>query len=95
KEVFPKILGIPGVRAFAINPPSFGQSSFQAPVQLIVGGASYPEIEAWTDRIIARINRENPRLANVNRDYQPTRPEIRVRVDRTRAADLGVPLDVL
>ncbi|MFX9180964.1 efflux RND transporter permease subunit, partial [Acinetobacter baumannii] len=24
-----------------------------------------------------------------------TRPEIRVRVDRTRAADLGVPLDVL
>jgi multidrug efflux pump len=95
KEAFPKILEVPGVRAFAVNPPSLGQSAAQAPVQIIIGGPSFKMIEEWTDRLIARASRENPKLLNVTRDYQPTRPEIRIRVDRDRAADLGVPLDVL
>ncbi|MBO6826051.1 MAG: efflux RND transporter permease subunit, partial [Sneathiella sp.] len=37
RSVFPGLLSVPGVRAFAINPASLGQRGWGAPVQLILG----------------------------------------------------------
>lgn len=91
-EIFPRLLGVPGVRAFAVNPPALGQSPFAPPVQFVIGGPDYDSLRDWRDRILARAE-ENPRLLNVNANYEETRPQLTVTVDRARAADLGIPLE--
>jgi multidrug efflux pump len=93
-EAFPMLGGVPGVRAFAINPPSLGQRGFQPPVQFVLGGPTYEVLDAWAERLLARAA-ENPRLINLSKDYEESRPELRVRIDRDRAADLGVSVETI
>lgn len=94
KDAFPKLLAITGVRAIAVNPPSLGQRGSQPPVQFVLGGPTYPILDGWADRIVERAL-ENPKLLGVDRNYKPTRPELRVAIDRNRAADLGVPIETI
>ncbi len=93
-SIFPGLLAVPGVRAFAINPKSLGQRGFSAPVQVIVGGPSYVEINEWVDRVIERA-RENPKLLNLDKDYSENQPQIRVSIDRDRASSLGVTIETV
>lgn len=92
RSIFPGLLSVPGVRAFAINPKSLGQRGFSAPVQVIVGGPSYEEINQWVDRIIERA-KENPKLLNVDKDYSENQPQVRVSINRDRASNLGVSIE--
>ncbi|MAZ04569.1 MAG: multidrug transporter AcrB [Sneathiella sp.] len=95
KTVFPGLLSIPGVRAFAINPGSLGQRGFSAPVQVNVGGPSYDVINGWVDRVMARAQEENPKLLNLDKDYEETQPQIHVDIDRARASNLGVSIETI
>jgi multidrug efflux pump len=88
-EIFPVIAQIPGVRGFALNPPSLGARGFQPPVQFVIGGPDYDTLIDWRDRFIARA-RDNPRLLNLDHNFKETKPEVRVEIDRRKAADLGV-----
>jgi multidrug efflux pump len=88
-EVFPEIAAIPGVRGFALNPPSLGQRGFQPPVQFVLGGPDYDTLIQWRDRFLERA-RENPRLLNLDHNFKETKPEVRVEIDRRKAADLGI-----
>ncbi|RFA31022.1 multidrug transporter AcrB [Alkalilimnicola ehrlichii] len=90
-EVMPQLMAIPGLRAFAINPPGLGQSGFSSPVQFVIGGPDYETLRDWSERIVDRAS-ENPRLLNLNTDYEETRPQLGLQIDRQRAADLGVPI---
>ncbi len=92
REIFPKLLGIPGVRAFAVNPSSLGRRRFGAPIQMVLGGQDYEELVEWRDRVMARA-RENPGLLGIQSDFRRNRPQLVVDIDRDRAADLGVPID--
>ncbi len=93
-SIFPKLLSIPGVRAFAINPASLGQRGFSAPVQINIGGPSYDVINEWVDRVIERA-RENPKLLNLDKDFEETQPQIHVEIDRARASNLGVTIETI
>jgi multidrug efflux pump len=88
-EVFPVMAQIPGVRGFALNPPSLGARGFQPPVQFVIGGPDYDTLIGWRDQFLARA-RENPRLLNLDHNFKETKPEVRVEIDRRKAADLGV-----
>ncbi|MCH8183596.1 MAG: efflux RND transporter permease subunit [Proteobacteria bacterium] len=92
KEIFPGLLRIPGVRAFAVNPATLGHSRFGAPVQIVLGGPSYETLTDWGQQLIDRA-RENPGLVNVNMNFRETQPRLRVEIDRDRAADLGVSIE--
>ncbi|CAN5591732.1 efflux RND transporter permease subunit [soil metagenome] len=59
------------------------------PIQIVLGGPEYEEIARWRDIMLERME-ANPGLFSVNSDYQETRPQMRVQIDRQRAADLGV-----
>ncbi|GAA4860134.1 efflux RND transporter permease subunit [Luteimonas vadosa] len=59
------------------------------PIQIVLGGPEYEEIARWRDIMIERME-ANPGLFSVNSDYKETRPQMRVQIDRQRAADLGV-----
>ena len=94
RELFPQLLTMPGVRAFPLSPPSLGQRSWRSPVQFILGGPSYEVLEEWADRLITR-TREERRLLNVSIDYDQTRPELQIKIDRDRAAYLGVSIEAV
>ncbi|MGH8031848.1 MAG: efflux RND transporter permease subunit [Luteimonas sp.] len=59
------------------------------PFQIVLGGPEYAEIAQWRDRMLARMA-ENPGLVGADSDYKETRPQMRVEINRARAADLGV-----
>ncbi|MDQ3617123.1 MAG: efflux RND transporter permease subunit [Pseudomonadota bacterium] len=59
------------------------------PIQIVLGGPEYVEIAQWRDTMMARME-ANPGFFSVDSDYKETRPQMRVQIDRQRAADLGV-----
>lgn len=79
---------LPGVQVRA-NVPGGLISSRGQRYQLVLGGPDYAEIAQWRDRMLARM-RDNPGIQDPDSDYKETRPQMRVDIDRTRAADLGV-----
>ena len=91
-EIAPKLMAVPGVRAFAITPPGLGQRFSSAAVEMVLGGPSYEVLAEWRDRILTKA-REAPNLTSVRSDYEETRPEIKVQIDRDRAGDLGVSVE--
>ncbi len=80
---------IPGARVVIQQRSGLGQRAGQ-PVQIVIGGPDYDTLAAWRDRILERIARDNPRLLRPDSDYKETKPEIELRVDIDRAADLGI-----
>ncbi|HJU72508.1 MAG TPA: efflux RND transporter permease subunit [Gemmatimonadaceae bacterium] len=88
-EVQPQFFfGVPGVFAFATNPPAFG--GFLPPVQFVVRNRDFDALVQGMDALVARASRI-PGLVNVDTDLRVTRPELVVSLDRDRAEDLGVP----
>ncbi|MGI8560501.1 MAG: efflux RND transporter permease subunit [Luteimonas sp.] len=59
------------------------------PIQIVLGGPEYEEIARWRDIMLEKME-ANPGLFSVDSDYKETRPQMRVQIDRQRAADLGV-----
>ncbi len=85
----PKLRDNPWVRAVAINPPGLGRRSSNAPFQMVISGNTYDELADLRDIIFDRAA-ENPNLINLTSDYDETKPQLRVDINRNRASDLGV-----
>ena len=85
---------IPGVRVVAFPPGGLGRRGSGQPVQFVIGGASHEEVGAWQERVLARIS-EVPGLRDMQGDYKPTKPQLRVEIDHARAADLGVSVETI
>jgi multidrug efflux pump len=65
-----------------------------SPVQVVLGGTDYKELVQWRDLLMQRME-EHPGLTNVQSNYEERKPEVKVAVDRDRAADLGVSLQTV
>jgi multidrug efflux pump len=90
EKVRAELAAIPGIRALPQVRSGLVRSRGQ-PVQVVLGGPDYAELAQWRDRMLARME-QNPRLFAVDSDYRETRPQLRIEVDRARAADLGLSL---
>jgi multidrug efflux pump len=91
-ELLPKLMALPGAMAFPINPPSLGQGFRSQPVQFVVQGPSYAEIATYVQEVMGRAG-QFPGLSNIDTDLKLDKPQLRVAVDRNRAADLGVEVE--
>jgi multidrug efflux pump len=93
RELAPQLFRLPGVLAFPILPQSLGQSPRAKAVEVvIVGTASFEDLEKIVERVLVQAQK-NPGLVNVETDLRLNKPEIKVQVDRNRAADAGVQVD--
>ncbi|WP_375171385.1 efflux RND transporter permease subunit, partial [Marinobacter sp.] len=88
-ELRGKLSEITGIRAVAINPPGLGQRGFNQPVQFVIAGPDYDSVQAWSEELVERA-KDNPNLLNLETDFELTRPELRVSIDRERASDLDI-----
>lgn len=89
REIQPELNAIPGVLAFANNPPAFGGRG--SPVQFVVQHPDFDELVGVMDRLVERARRI-PGLNNVDTDLRVNKPELVISFDRDRAEDLGVPV---
>ncbi|AHI29419.1 efflux RND transporter permease subunit [Marinobacter similis] len=91
-ELRGKLSQISGIRTVAVNPPGLGQRGFNQEVQFVVAGPDYESVQAWSDELVERA-KDNPNLLNLDTDFELTRPELRVSIDRERAADLDITIE--
>ncbi len=94
EDVRERVSDLPGVRAFPIMRGGFGRGRGK-PVQFVIGGGSYEDLSAWRDTMLAQIEAQGLGLTDVNSDYDETKPQFRISVDRDRAADLSISVDTI
>jgi multidrug efflux pump len=87
-------MGMPGVLAFPINPPSLGQSFRNPPLQFVVQAPSYAELNTAVEALMAKV-REYPGLANADTDLKLNKPQLKIDINRDKAAQLGVGVDTI
>jgi multidrug efflux pump len=87
-EVQMQYFGIPGVFAFANNPPAFGWGS---PVNFVIQHPDFDMLVKGNDTLLARAGKV-PGLINVDSDLRVNKPQLTVSFDRDRAEDIGVPV---
>jgi multidrug efflux pump len=89
--ITPKLQQIPGAMV-APNPPSgLGRSNNgpQGGTMLAISGPTYEDLRVWRDAMMDGL-RGNPMFIQVRNSFIESKPQIRIHIDRVRAADLGV-----
>jgi len=95
REMMPRIASLPGVSAFPITPPSLGQGFRERPINyVIVTNDSYENLSQVVRQFQSRLA-QVPGFLQVDTDLRLNKPEIRLEVDRERAADMGVSVDAI
>jgi multidrug efflux pump len=95
REMQGKFSGIPGVNAFPITPPSLGQGFRERPVNFVIQTSdSYQNLNAVTRQMLDEIAK-NPGFIAPDVDLRLNKPELRIDIDRIKAAELGVSVDVV
>ncbi len=91
REIFPKLISMPGAMIFTINPPSLGQSPFKSPVRFVISGTDYDQVGEWGKNI--KDISEDIGLRNARIDYKVDKPRINLKINRDSASNLGVSAD--
>ncbi|EHR71314.1 cation/multidrug efflux pump [Burkholderiales bacterium JOSHI_001] len=93
RELQPRLLGLPGVTAFPVTPPSLGQGFRERPINyVIVTSDSYDNLAKVSQQFVAEMGK-NPGFIGPDIDLRLNKPELFVEVDRDRAADAGISVD--
>src|SRR3990172_6291726 len=93
-ELMPKMLGLPGVMAFAVNPPSLGQSFRNPPLMFVVQASSYAELQTMVNNLMAKAS-AFPGLVNMDSDLKLNKPQLTVKLDREKTSDVGVEVNTV
>ncbi|MDO8422177.1 MAG: efflux RND transporter permease subunit [Parvibaculum sp.] len=81
---------IPGILAFAINPPSLGQSSRSQPVQFVIQtSGTYDDLEHYVERMMDKV-RKNQGFVFPDTDLHLDKPQIDIQVNRDKVIDAGI-----
>jgi multidrug efflux pump len=87
-----QMAAVPGATLFlqAVQDIRVGGRASNAQYQYTLQGASLEELNEWSPKIAAALQRETTKLADVNSDQQNKGLESQVTIDRDAAARLGV-----
>jgi multidrug efflux pump len=95
KELGPRLFGgLPGALSFALNPPSLGQGFLTKQVEYVIYGNSYEELQTAVGKVMAKL-REYPGIIALDTDLKLNKPQLAVEINREKAADLGVSMEVI
>ena len=95
RELQPKFNQLAGINAFPVTPPSLGQGFRERPVNFVVQTSdSYENLNRVMRQLMDEVAK-NPGFVAPDVDLRLSKPELRIEVDRERAADLGVSVDAV
>ena len=89
REAIGKIVTLPQALAFPISPQSIRVSNYNKPVQMVIYGNTYEELEAIQKKVIRKL-RSNKNLSRIESDYNRNKPEVKLIINKNKAKDLGV-----
>ena len=95
RELQPKFNALPGVTAFPITPPSLGQGFRERPLNFVIQTSdSYQNLNTVVRQMLDEMAK-NPGIMSPDVDLRLNKPELRIEVERDKAADLGVSVQVV
>jgi multidrug efflux pump len=74
-----------------VRPFSSRRSSFSSGIQLVLQGSDFDQLQELGQQVLV-LMRDHPMFLVPRIDPSPTKPQIDVKIDRAKAADLGVPV---
>ena len=89
REAIGKIVTLPQALAFPISPQSIRVSNYNKPVQMVIYGNTYDELEKVQKKVIRKL-RSNKNLSRIESDYNRNKPEVKLIINKNKAKDLGV-----
>ncbi|MCC7547079.1 MAG: efflux RND transporter permease subunit [Burkholderiales bacterium] len=95
KELTPKLFGgLPGVISFTVNPPSLGQNFLSKQIEYVIYGNSYEQLQEYVSKVLGRLS-QYPGIVGLDTDLKLNKPQLRVEIDRDKAAALGVSMETI
>ncbi len=88
QQLFPRMIGIPGVLAFLINPPSLG-GRFTSDVEYVLQAETYEQLNQAVATMMGEASKLGY-LINLDTDLRLNKPQLDILIDRERAAGLGI-----
>ena len=90
--IFQQLNSFPGVKAFPIMPQGLRGGAGEKPIQFVLKGNTYEELIKWKEILKSEIVK-NKNLVNVDDDLDLTKPQLKIKINTDKAADLGVSVD--
>jgi hydrophobe/amphiphile efflux-1 (HAE1) family protein len=94
RQAIGKIVTVPETVAFPISPQSIRVSNYNKPVQMVILGSTYKELEKIQSEVISKL-RKNKNLSRIESDYSRNKPEIKLSINKNKAKDLGISTDAI
>jgi multidrug efflux pump len=95
RELQGKFNSVAGINSFPITPPSLGQGFRERPVNFVIQTSdSYQNLNTVTRQMLDEIAK-NPGFIATDVDLRLNKPELRIDIDRIKATELGVSVDVV
>ena len=94
REAIGKIVTLPEAVAFPISPQSIRVSNYNKPVQMVIYGNTYDELEEIQNNVIRKL-RSNKNLSRIESDYNRNKPEVKLIINKNIAKDLGVSTETI
>ncbi len=89
RQAIGKIVTVPQTVAFPISPQAIRVSNYNKPVQMVILGSTYEELENIQSKVIGML-RKNRNLSRIESDYSRNKPEIKLVINKNKAKDLGI-----
>jgi len=89
RQAIGKIVTVPQTLAFPISPQGIRVSNYNKPVQMVILGSTYEELEGVQKEVISKLRR-NRGLSRVESDFNRNKPEVKLVINKNKAKDLGI-----
>ncbi len=89
RQAIGRIVTVPQTLAFPISPQSIRVSNYNKPVQMVILGSTYEELEITQSKVLGMMRR-NGNLSRIESDYSRNKPEVKLVINKNKAKDLGI-----
>jgi len=90
-----KLSTIPGLLASTSNPPSLGQNTRSLPIDFVIAStSSFEDLSKVANELVAKMQ-QNPNFITPDSDLKLSMPELKITVDRDKAAALGISVETI
>ncbi len=94
RDIAPHMGEVTIARGFPVTPAGLGLRGSSTPVRVVIGGPDFGDVKDWATQLLARAE-EIPGLVNPEINFEQNLPQLDIDIDRARADDLGIPVEVI
>ncbi|MGE3874755.1 MAG: efflux RND transporter permease subunit [Parvibaculaceae bacterium] len=90
QQLQPKLRKVAGAQVYARSPAGFGRRGGGRPVEFVIQtSGTYEDLEKYSEAMLDRLA-QNPGIVETDTDLKLNKPQLEVKIDRDRVADLGL-----